>query len=65
MSPMIRYCCGCGGDQLFDQPHEGEGGCPDSAEALCLEWACTACGCALGTGLPALVTAGHQASWVA
>jgi ribosomal protein L37AE/L43A len=42
VSQMTRYCPGCGGDQVFERPHAGQGDCP--------EWACTACGTALILG---------------
>jgi hypothetical protein len=47
MSQMTRYCPGCGGDQLFEQPHAGQGACPDTPDGSCPEWACTMCGTAL------------------
>jgi len=54
MAQMTRYCRECGQDQLFDQPHEGHGCCPDAADGDCPEWACTGCGAALFIGLPDL-----------
>ena len=54
MGVMTRYCRECGQDQLFDQPHEGQGCCLDVPDGDCLEWACTACGAALLIGIPDL-----------
>ena len=51
MGEMRRDCRDCGGEQLFDQPHD-EGCCPDLPDGECPEWACTVCGAALVTGLP-------------
>ena len=55
MGPMTRYCRECGQDQVFDQPHGDEGGCPDVPGGKCLEWACTGCGAALLTVIPGLL----------
>jgi hypothetical protein len=44
MSPMFRLCEDCGGERLFEQPHETPGSCPDSPDGLCPEWLCTECG---------------------
>jgi hypothetical protein len=49
MGHMTRHCRECGGDQLFDQPHESC--CPDAPGGDCPEWACTGCGAALFTGI--------------
>jgi hypothetical protein len=54
MGQMTRYCSECGQDQLFDQPHEGPGCCPDAPDGDCLEWACTGCGEALFIGIASL-----------
>jgi hypothetical protein len=54
MGQMSRHCRECGADQLFDQPHDSQGCCPDVPGGECLEWACTACGAALFTGIPDL-----------
>ena len=54
MGQMIRYCRECGQDQQFDQPHEGQGCCPDVPDGDCLEWACARCGAALFIGIPDL-----------
>jgi hypothetical protein len=60
MGLTIRYCRECGRDQLFDQPHDVPGECPDNPGANCLEWACTGCGAALFTVVPGLTaSAGH------
>jgi hypothetical protein len=50
MSPAFRRCEDCGGERLFEQPHE-TGSCPDSPDGRCPEWACTDC----GTAVPALL----------
>jgi hypothetical protein len=55
MGQMTRHCRECGRDQLFDQPHEGEGCCPDVPDGNCQEWACTGCGAALFAGLAGLM----------
>ena len=47
MSPMFGRCEDCGGERLFEQPHEAPGSCPDSADGRCPEWSCTECGAAL------------------
>jgi hypothetical protein len=52
---MTRYCRACGRDQVFDQPHGGQGSCPDVPGGECLEWACTGCGAALLTVIPGLL----------
>ena len=44
MGPMFRPCQDCGGEQLFEQPHEAPGSCPDSPDGRCPEWSCTECG---------------------
>jgi hypothetical protein len=49
MSPMFGRCEDCGGERLFEQPHE-TGSCPDTPDGRCPEWACTEC----GTALPAV-----------
>ena len=54
MSPMFRPCPDCGGERLFEQPHEAQGSCPDSPDGLCPEWACTDCGTALPAPMPAV-----------
>jgi hypothetical protein len=51
MGQMTRHCRECGADQLFDQPHEGQGCCPDVPDGDCREWACTDCGAALFIGI--------------
>jgi hypothetical protein len=50
MSPMFRPCEDCGGERLFEQPHEVPGGCPDAADGQCPEWLCTECGAAAPAG---------------
>jgi hypothetical protein len=64
MDYMIRHCRECGGDQLFDQPHEDQGCCPDAADGDCVEWVCTGCGAALfiGTG-DLMAAAGTLRRW--
>jgi hypothetical protein len=52
---MISHCRECGGDQLFDQPHQDLGCCPDGPGDECPEWACTQCGAALFAGIPDLL----------
>jgi hypothetical protein len=47
MSPMFRRCEDCGGERLFEQPHEALDGCPGSPGGRCPEWSCTECGAAL------------------
>ncbi len=47
MSQMTRHCPGCGGNQLFERHHDDHGGCPDTLDGSCPEWACPACGTAL------------------
>jgi hypothetical protein len=47
MSPMFRRCEDCGGERLFEQPHEAPGSCPGSPGGRCPEWSCTECGAAL------------------
>ena len=54
MGMMTRYCRECDRDQLFDQPHDGQG-CPDVPDGECPEWACTWCGSALFTGFPSVL----------
>ena len=49
MGPMFRPCQDCGGEQLFEQPQEAPGSCPDSPDGLCPEWLCTGCGAAVIT----------------
>jgi hypothetical protein len=49
MGPMFRSCQDCGGERLFEQPHEATGSCPDSPDGLCPEWSCTECGAAVIT----------------
>lgn len=44
---MTRHCRECGLDQVFGQPHEGQGNCPDVPDGECPEWVCTGCGAAL------------------
>jgi hypothetical protein len=46
MSPTFRRCEDCGGERLFEQPHDA-GSCPDSPDGRCPEWSCTECGTAL------------------
>ncbi len=55
MSQMFHPCADCGGERLFEQPHEAPGSCPDSADGLCPEWSCTECGAALPTVFPPLL----------
>jgi hypothetical protein len=55
MGLMTRYCRTCGGNQVFDQPHQGQGGCPDVPCGDCLEWVCTGCGAALLTVIPGVL----------
>jgi hypothetical protein len=50
MSEMIRHCPDCGGERPFEQYHAGPRGCPDSPDAYCHEWSCTACGTGLLIG---------------
>ena len=50
MSQMFHSCPDCQAERLFEQCHGTEGGCPDSADGICPEWSCTACGAALLTG---------------
>ncbi len=63
MGPMFRPCQGCGGEQLFEQPHPMLGNCPDAPDGLCPElcpeWSCTECGAAL------IVMVLPQPSWPA
>jgi hypothetical protein len=47
MSPMFGRCEDCGGERLFEQPHEAPGSCPDSPDGRCPEWSCTDCGAVL------------------
>ena len=47
MSPMFRRCEDCGGERLFEQPHDAPGSCPDSPDGRCPEWSCTDCGAVL------------------
>jgi hypothetical protein len=47
---------------VFDQPHEGQGSCPDAPGGDCLEWVCTGCGAALLTVIPGLM-ADAPAAW--
>src|SRR5437764_6961195 len=62
MDPMFRPCEDCGGETLFQQPHEAPGSCPDSPDGRCPEWCCTECGAALLTMiLPPLAEAGTLA----
>jgi hypothetical protein len=64
MGQMTRHCRECGGDQLFDQPHEGQGCCPDAPDGDCQEWACTGCGAALFIGIHDLIAdLGGLRSW--
>jgi hypothetical protein len=51
MTQVVRYCPDCRSDRPFEQHHPQAGGCPDSPDGLCPEWACTACGAALFIGL--------------
>jgi hypothetical protein len=55
MGLMTRYCRTCGGSQVFDQPHHGQGSCPDVPCGDCLEWVCTGCGAALLTVIPGVM----------
>lgn len=55
MGLMTRDCRECGGNQEFDQPHRGQGDCPDVPGGDCLEWACTGCGAALLTVIPGVL----------
>jgi hypothetical protein len=57
MGHMTRHCRDCGGDQLFDQPHEDLECCPDAPDGDCPEWVCTGCGAALFTGRHDLMAA--------
>ena len=50
MNEMIRHCPDCGGERPFEQHHAGPRGCPDSPDAYCHEWSCTACGTGLLIG---------------
>jgi hypothetical protein len=43
---MFRPCADCGGERLFEQPHEVPGSCPDAPDGRCPEWLCTECGAA-------------------
>jgi hypothetical protein len=52
MSPMSGHCDDCGGERLFEQPHEAPDSCPDSPGGLCPEWLCTECGAAALAGFP-------------
>jgi hypothetical protein len=52
MTHLIRYCTGCSDERLFEQFHAEAGGCPDTRDGDCPEWACTVCGDALLIGLP-------------
>jgi len=52
MGPMFRPCQDCGGERLFEQPHELPGSCPDSPDGRCPEWFCTECGTAVITLAP-------------
>lgn len=52
MSLLTRYCRECEQDRAFDQPHDGQGCCPDTIDGDCPEWACTECGAALLIGVP-------------
>ena len=51
MSQPFRHCPECGEDRLFEQHHADAGSCPDVPHGCCPEWACTACGAALLSGL--------------
>jgi len=53
MGPMFGRCEDCGGERLFEQPHE-TGSCPDSPDGRCPEWACTECGTARQAPAPAV-----------
>jgi hypothetical protein len=44
MGATFRSCQDCGGEQLFEQPHEAPGSCPDSPDGRCPEWSCIECG---------------------
>jgi len=64
MGQMTRHCRECGRDQLFDQPHDGQGCCPDVPGGDCQEWACTGCGAALLVGSHDLMAgAGSLRRW--
>jgi hypothetical protein len=52
MTHLTRYCTGCSDERLFEQFHAEPGGCPDTRDGDCPEWACTACGGALLIDLP-------------
>jgi hypothetical protein len=58
MTHLTRYCTGCSDERLFEQFHAEPGGCPDTGDGDCPEWACAVCGDALliGVLLPELVT---------
>jgi hypothetical protein len=64
MGQMTRHCRECGRDQLFDQPHDGYGSCPDVPDGNCPEWACTGCGAAILARIPDLMAdASGLRSW--
>ena len=50
MSQTFRTCPDCRTERQFEQYHSAPGSCPDSADGICPEWSCTACGAALLTG---------------
>lgn len=50
MSETFRHCPECDEEQLFEQYHPVPGGCPDTPDGICSEWACTGCGTALLAG---------------
>jgi hypothetical protein len=52
MTHLTRYCTGCSDERLFEQFHAEPGGCPDTQDGDCPEWACTVCGDAVLIGLP-------------
>jgi uncharacterized Zn finger protein len=45
MSDLYRDCPQCGQERMFEQPHSAR--CPDVADGICPELACTVCGTAL------------------
>ena len=56
MSPTFRRCEDCGGERLFEQPHDA-GSCPDSPDGRCPEWSCTECGATLLAAIPRMSAA--------
>ncbi len=57
MGPIFRPCQDCGGEQLFEQPHEMPGSCPDAPDGRCQEWLCTECGAVQVTPVPSATAA--------